>query len=317
MSTIKVAEIAWGRLRAPDLDVAEQFLTDFGMVRAERTPTALYMRGTDPNHHLHITEKGDAPRFVGFAYYAADEDDLKAAAKLPGASGIEHIDEPGGGKRVRLTDPDGWQIEVVAGQQAVAPLPLREIPFNMASQRTARAGALMRPKRAVPSQVMRMGHSVIVTRDIRRSLGWYRDNLGLLKSDEVYAGSQDHLVGSFNRCDRGETFVDHHVFFCVAGDKIGLNHFSYEVRDVDDVMMGHEYLKATGRYEHMWGIGRHHLGSQIYDYWCDPWLRVHEHWTDSDRINIHHQPTLVVAGDGTRGPWGEPAPARFQGHATP
>jgi len=25
MPTIKVAEIAWGRLRAPDLDVAEQF----------------------------------------------------------------------------------------------------------------------------------------------------------------------------------------------------------------------------------------------------------------------------------------------------
>ena len=56
----------------------EEFLTHFGMVRAARTPTALYMRGTDPAHHIHVTEKGD-PKFVGFAYYAASEDDLKRA----------------------------------------------------------------------------------------------------------------------------------------------------------------------------------------------------------------------------------------------
>ena len=30
------------------------------------------------------------------------------------------IDEPGGGKRVRLTEPNGYQIEVVCG---IAPVP--------------------------------------------------------------------------------------------------------------------------------------------------------------------------------------------------
>ena len=63
--------------------------TRFGMVRAARTPTALYMRGTDPAHHIHVTEKGE-PKFVGFAYYAASEDDLKRIAKAPGASAIEN-----------------------------------------------------------------------------------------------------------------------------------------------------------------------------------------------------------------------------------
>ena len=48
MAAIKVTDMAYGRLRAPDLDVMEEFLTRFGMIRAERTPTALYMRGTDP-----------------------------------------------------------------------------------------------------------------------------------------------------------------------------------------------------------------------------------------------------------------------------
>ena len=66
------------------------------------------MRGTDPEHHLHVTEKGD-PKFLGFAYYAESEDDLAKLAKAPGASAIETIDEPGGGKRVRLTEPNGYQ----------------------------------------------------------------------------------------------------------------------------------------------------------------------------------------------------------------
>ena len=103
MPVIKVRELAYGRLRAPDLDVMEEFLTNFGMIRSARTPTALYMRGTDPRHHVHITEKGD-PKFVAFGYYAASEDDLARLAKAPGASAVESIDEPGGGKRVRLRE---------------------------------------------------------------------------------------------------------------------------------------------------------------------------------------------------------------------
>jgi hypothetical protein len=35
-------------------------------------------------------------------------DDLERISRVEGASPIEDIDEPGGGKRVRLTDPDGW-----------------------------------------------------------------------------------------------------------------------------------------------------------------------------------------------------------------
>jgi catechol 2,3-dioxygenase-like lactoylglutathione lyase family enzyme len=315
MAGIKVAEIAWGRLKSPDLDQAEEFLTDFGMVRSARTSRALYMRGTDPTHHLHVTELGE-PRYVGLAFYAASEEDLRRAARLDGASGIEHLDEPGGGQRVRFADPDGWQVEIVWGQEPAQPLPLKDNPLNLAEARTRRAGTLNRLKRG-PAQAMRMGHGVVVTRDIHRQLAWYRNTLGLVKSDEVYRDEPQNLVGSFNRCDRGDEFVDHHTFFCISGGKIGLNHFSYEVRDIDDVMMGHEHLKEKAKYRHMWGIGRHHLGSQIYDYWCDPWGRVHEHWTDSDRVNIHHEATLVKAGEGTRGPWGESAPREFQDWATP
>ena len=59
MPVIKAVDLAYGRLRSPDLDKQEEFLTAFGMVRADRTKNALYMRGTDAAHHLHVTELGE------------------------------------------------------------------------------------------------------------------------------------------------------------------------------------------------------------------------------------------------------------------
>src|SRR5205809_4679247 len=143
MALIKVTDLAYGRLRAPDLDTAEEFLTHFGMVRSARTPTALYMRGTDAPHHLHVTEKGD-PGFVGLAYYAASLDDLKKVAKAPGASGIESIDEPGGGKRVRLKEPNGYQVEVVYGIKPLKPIKVPRQPLNLGAEGLKRAGKVLR-----------------------------------------------------------------------------------------------------------------------------------------------------------------------------
>jgi catechol 2,3-dioxygenase-like lactoylglutathione lyase family enzyme len=309
MALIKVTDLAYGRLRAPDLDVAEEFLTHFGMVKAERTPNALYMRGTDPAHHIHVTEKGD-PGFVGFAYYAASLDDLKRVAKAPGASAVEAIDEPGGGKRVRLREPHGYQIEVVYGIKRLPGIVVKRQALNLGKDSLKRAGTLMRlPKGA--SRVKRIGHGVMAVPDVKETAQWFRETLGFICSDDVYAGSKDNIIGSFNRCDRGKEYVDHHVFFCVRNERAGLNHLSFEVQDIDDVFMGHEYLKQLGKYEHMWGIGRHLLGSQIYDYWADPWGRVHEHWSDTDRLNVKNGSNLLSAEEGLVSQWGERPPEKF------
>ena len=80
MAVIKVTDIAYVRLRSPDLDLKAEFLDNFGLIPSSKSAKALYYRGTDPVHHLHITEKGD-PKFVAVAYHAASEDDLKTIAK--------------------------------------------------------------------------------------------------------------------------------------------------------------------------------------------------------------------------------------------
>jgi catechol 2,3-dioxygenase-like lactoylglutathione lyase family enzyme len=313
MTDIKVSDIAYGRVRRPDLDRAEAFLVDFGMVRAERTATALYMRGTDPAHHLYIVERGE-PGFIGAGFYARSAADLEALARSEGG-GVERLDEPGGGSRVRLTDPLGYQIEVVHGIAEPAPLPVKRQPLNDGADRNRRQGELMRPA-AGPAHVKRIGHMVLMSTDLRRTVQWYREKLGLLCSDDVYAGEPGNLVGSFNRCDRGADYVDHHVFYCIQGKKQGLNHLSFEVQDIDDVMLGHAHLRQKG-YRHTWGIGRHRLGSQVYDYWYDPWGRCHEHWTDTDILNAEAAPNLVRAVIDTASQWGEQAPQEFREHATP
>jgi len=316
MPWIKATDIAYARMTAPDLDAMEEFLTRFGMIRAERTDAALYMRGTDPAHHIHVTEKG-APRFIGAAYYAESEDDLQRLTKAPGASGIEHMDEPGGGKRVRLTEPNGYQIEVVHGIAPLPPINFRpRQKLNTGENPLQRAGELMRLPKG-PSHVKRIEHAVLMSPKFRETVQWFRDTLGFICSDDVYAGHKDNLIGSFNRCDRGDHYVDHHVFFCLVHAKTGLNHVSFEVQDIDDVCMGHDYLAQGGKYEHMWGIGRHVLGSQVYDYWADPWGRVHEHWADSDRLNLANGSNLLPAEEALVSQWGEAPPEKFINHASP
>jgi catechol 2,3-dioxygenase-like lactoylglutathione lyase family enzyme len=314
MAVIKVKDLAYVRLRAPDLDVEEEFLTHFGMLRSERTPNALYMRGTDPSHHLHVTEKG-APAFVGFAYYAASEDDLHRVARAPGASAVEKIDEPGGGQRVRLREPNGYQIEVIWGVEELPPVGVSHQHMNTGVEPLRRAGDLMR-LRASPTPIKRIGHGVMGTPKVRETVQWFRDTLGFICSDDVYAGEKDNIIGSFNRCDRGDEYVDHHTLFCVVNERAGLNHTSYEVPDVDAVMKDHEYLTRLGKYEHMWGVGRHLLGSQVYDYWADPWGRVHERWADTDRLNARTPGNLLSAEEALVSQWGERPPDRFIRHVS-
>jgi len=314
MERLRVSDLAYIRLQAPDLDKAEEFLVDFGLVRAERTRDRLYMRGSDAAPFLHVTHRGE-PRFLGTGWYAPGGDALKAATALPSATGIETVDELGGGQRVRLTDPDGFKVELVQGQHRVEPLAVEETLLNFGWAGLRRAGTEQRfPRR--PSRVKRIAHYVLTTPQVVRAIAWYREALGLVCSDDIYVDDKANIVGSFNRCDRGADYVDHHVFFCRTGPLAGLNHISFEVQDIDDVMLGHEHLVAKG-YRHMWGVGRHYLGSQIFDYWCDPWGRVHEHWTDSDRLNHTEPPRLRTREEAFKVQWGPRAPAIFHSYATP
>jgi hypothetical protein len=97
---------------------------------------------------------------------------------------------------------------------------------------------------------------------------------------------------------------------------MALNRMSFEVPDVDAVFKEPEYLTRLGKYDHMWGVGRRLLGSQVYDYWADPWGRVHERGADTGRLNATSGSNLLSAEDGFRSQWGDNPPERFVRHVS-
>src|ERR1700730_6801490 len=103
----KIDDIAYVAYTCPDLDLAERFFGDFGMVRAARDGDTLYMRGAGPRGYIYVARKGATSGFASVAFSVAPPADLAAFAALDGAGAIAAIDGPGGGRRVTLHDPDG------------------------------------------------------------------------------------------------------------------------------------------------------------------------------------------------------------------
>jgi len=300
---IKVQDVAFVRFRAPDLDAMEAFLSEFGMIRAARSDDTLYMRGTDPDPFLHVTHRGEAG-FAGVAFEAASLADLEALAANEKIS-IAKLDGPGGGAVLRMTDPNGFNVEVVAGREQVARIDVaRSEPINN-SYETPRQNALRRLPRG-PSHVKRLGHCVLNVRDFRESEKWYKSRFGLLTSDEVEF-TPDRVLGAFMRCDRGSIPSDHHTLFLVGAGKEKFNHAAFEVADLDDLMCGSDWLTEKGRH-HEWGVGRHVLGSQVFDYWRDPWGNTVEHWTDGDLLDAQWGSRKVPVQEAMRVQWGPPPP---------
>jgi hypothetical protein len=299
---IKVRDVAFPRFQAPDLDLMQSFLEAFGMHVSHRSEDALYMRGTSSAHHIHVTHKGET-NFLGLAFLASrqDLDTLSDATGVP----VEVNNEPGGGYVVHLTDPDGRMVDVVADIAEVPPIATKEhAPVNTADARV-RVDILQRVPLG-PSQVKRFGHSAIKTISLMTIAAWYHDTLGLLASDDTYLEDPEAPFGRFMRCDRGDEGADHHSLLILETGEVKLGHCAWEVADFDDLMAGREALTAFGA-RHYWGVGRHILGGQVFDYWKDPFNFTVEHWTDTDLLTASVAPASHSVFEGIN-QWGPNPP---------
>lgn len=312
MPVIKIEDIAHVRFAAPDLAEMRAFLGDFGLTCFDGPDGRLYAKGQGGAPFLHSTEQGD-PGFRGFGLRAESVADLERLAAAEGVT-VESLADPGGGKVVRLTDPDGYLVEVVSGQ---AMSPAAEVP----GEHTRNSATMrMRTRRNVrlapgPSHVVRLGHCVLGVSDFRTSEAWYKQRFGFITSDEVEVAAGVPL-GAFMRCDRGDTPTDHHTLFLAQlPGKPGFNHAAFEVAHLDDLMLGHAHLHAKRRAP-AWGVGRHILGSQIFDYWKDPWGHELEHWTDGDLFTAADGSNIAPVKDLLAVQWGMTHPM-FAGKLAP
>lgn len=311
MSRIRLHDVAYTAYQVPDLDLMERFLIDFGMMRSARTETALYMRGTGANHHVHVARLGKEPKFLGGAFKVESREELVKAAKIPGASPIEAISDPAGGERVTLLTPNGHSIWLEYGVANVNEMPVRRsYRLNFASEHLRFNGAVRQRAEATP--VLRIGHFVLRVKNAATEIKWFLDHFALVESDFICApGNPDPIVkGTFLRFARGMEYVEHHCILINESELTGCHHSSFEVLDLDAVVAGHDFLVSKGWHLDA-GVGRHYLGSLIYDYWLDPFGNRIEHYTDTDLVNDEFKPVYFVGGAHETTQWGMAPPPAF------
>jgi catechol 2,3-dioxygenase-like lactoylglutathione lyase family enzyme len=305
VNAIALTHLVFGR---PALAQAERFLADFGLVTQSRTAEALYMRAAGPRPYCYRVEASRGARFIGFGLAVGTRENLEAVSRLPGASAISASRHPGGGEVVVLKDPSGFVVEVTCGQQQVEPLPRRAAIAMNTGDAKPRVNATQRPP-TTPPEVLQLGHVVLELADFQATCGWYTRNFGFIPSD-ILLLPDGSPAGVFLRLNLGATPADHHTLTLVQGVAPAFSHAAFEVVDADAVGMGHQVMREAG-WQHAWGIGRHILGSQVFDYWKDPWGCKHEHYSDGDLFTEESPAGLHEISRKAMAQWGPPMPRSF------
>jgi len=277
--TTRASALSYLIFERPDLVVAERFLTDFGLRPVSCLDDTLLMRAAGDTPFCYVVRKARKARFVGFGLRVNSHEDLTALARLPGASVIEQMSWPGGGNRVRLSDPSGFQVDAVFGQAPADTLPHRAAMSFNSSDAVVRVDATQRPPHTAP-EIIRLGHVVLELANYQETCAWYTQHFGFIPSDVQVLPDGSPAV-AFMRLDRGDIPADHHTLALAQGFAPAYSHSAFELVDADAVGMGQRLLRERG-WKHAWGMGRHILGSQIFDYWQDPWEAKHEHYCDGD-----------------------------------
>lgn len=306
--TARAQRLAYLIFERSDLDKACRFLSDFGLQVAQRSPDVVYLRAADASPFCYQIRRAAKDRFVGFGFELASHEDLTVLNKLSGASDITKPPYPGGGEMVRLRDPSGFVVEAIFDQAAASPLPHRTaLPLNFDS-RHPRINDTQRPP-VQAAEVLRLGHVVIEVTDFQATCGWYTQHFGLIPSDvQVLPDGTPAVV--FMRLDLGDTPADHHSLAIAQGFMPTYSHSAFEMIDTDAVGMGQRVLRERG-WKHAWGIGRHILGSQIFDYWQDPCGAKHEHYCDGDVFTDDVPMGVFPVSREAMSQWGQTMPASF------
>lgn len=305
--TAKAQRLSHLVFERPDLDKAEQFFLDFGLVTAERTADRIFMRAAEEAAYCLELIKGDQARLIGIGLEVGHQQDLDALAALPGAERITPPG-PGGGNCVLLHDPSGRRVEAVFGQKPYEPIALRAPLGANSPGKVDRVNEGQRAPIATP-QIYKLGHTVLQTAGFQAMSAFFTEHFGFIPSDVEVLPDGSPII-TFFRLDKGDTPSDHHTIAMAQTFEDSHVHTAFELVDQDDVAIGQKMMRKKG-YNHAWGIGRHILGSQIFDYWRDPFGEMFEHYSDGDVYTPDVETGFHAAGGDTLYQWGPTLPGDF------
>jgi catechol-2,3-dioxygenase len=279
----------------PNVDETRAFYRDFNLT--ETAPGVF--ASADGGEQLRVVPAATR-RVVEVSIGAQDADDVARVSSQLGRLDIPHEAQDG----VVIATDAGTGVRVrVAVAPKLTQVPVAATAYN-GPGRTDRAGRSPwlrvddTPRTARPRK---LGHVVVGSVDIDASNRFFTEGIGFKISDEVKG------VAKFMRCSS-----DHHNLLVQKAPVRFLHHTSWQVEDVDEIGLGAHALLSKDPARHVWGFGRHHVGSNFFWYFRDPAGNFTEYYADMDVI-IDDQLWKPQVWEGMRAlySWGPPPPASF------
>jgi catechol 2,3-dioxygenase-like lactoylglutathione lyase family enzyme len=237
-------------------------------------------------------------RLVELGVGADDPDDLHRIASRLSRIEVSHSLRAG---RLTAIDPGtGVTVTVTPSPRItreIEPAPHYNGPGRIERANTRAPGVL----RAGPVRPRKLGHVVLGTTDFEASGRFFIEGLGFKVTDKAADAA------AFLRCSN-----DHHNVLLQSAPVRFLHHTSWEVEDVDEIGRGAHKMLEGHPERHIWGLGRHHVGSNFFWYLKDPAGNFSEYYSDMDCVlddaiwksEVFSDLRMVYS-------WGQPVPASF------
>lgn len=294
MSLHRVSSITLG---VPDVEKTAEFYRDFNL-----TETAPGVFATaDGGEQLRLAQS-PVRRLLELAIGADDPDDVDRVAHNITALDVEVQRTEDG---MAATDPGtGVRVSVeVAPRIQQDPVPAT--PYNGPGRNdriASRSPRLVLEGEEPIARPRKLGHVVIGSTNLEPSQKFFMEGVGFKLSDRI----SDKAF--FLRCSE-----DHHNLLLQAAPVQFLHHTSWQVEDVDAIGLGAQHLLKKDPGRHVWGFGRHHIGSNFFWYFRDPAGNFAEYYADMDCIPDDQMwdPGVFEPGQTSLYSWGPPPPPSF------
>jgi catechol 2,3-dioxygenase-like lactoylglutathione lyase family enzyme len=279
----------------PDPASTTAYYTDFGL-----TPGADgWLATADGGDQLRVVPRGRR-QLVEMVIRAESREDLARIAASLSRLGVPTELDVAGDSLAAVEPVVGTRVVVAVrppSVQAEVPRPAYNAPGRLERSGRRADGVL----RTTPVRPKRLGHAVYGTTDLAASQAFFVEGLGFKVSDYISD------KGAFLRCS-----AEHHNVLVLAAPANFLHHTSWQVADVDEIGRGATHMLRDHPERHVWGLGRHHAGSNFFWYLKDPAGNFSEYFADMD-CNLDDQLWKPEVFEGNEGlyNWGPPPPPSF------
>jgi len=279
----------------PDVEPTLGYYREFGLAASAANPAGLCT--VDGGEQLKF-EHSPVRRVLSLRVGAEDPDDLARIARNLDRLEIGH--SLSGGMLTAHDRGTGAKVEVTVAPklaQEPTPTPGYNGPGSVVRDGQRAPGVL----REGPVRPRKLGHVVMGSIDQEYSQRFFNEGIGFKISDNVVGRA------AFMRCS-----TDHHDVLVQKAPVQFLHHTSWQVEDVDEVGRGASAMLEADPARHVWGLGRHHIGSNFFWYLRDPAGNFSEYYSDLDCIvdDALWKPEVFEGAKGLYN-WGPPPPPSF------